>query len=71
MTELLITGLHHDLSNEQEAFLRTLCVEKRSRETSGFGCALSMHLGKFAGEAKKALMAASEELASATVAMPP
>jgi hypothetical protein len=69
MTELLITGLHHDLSKKRSFvhFVWKNDPEKRLGLDVPFQCALD----NLPGEAKKALMAASEELASATVAMPP
>ena len=69
MTELLITGLHHDLSKKRSFvhFVWKNDPEKRLGLDVPFQCTLD----NLPGEAKKALMAASEGLASATVAMPP
>ena len=51
MTELLITGLHHDLSKKRSFvyFVWKNDPDKRS----GFGCALSMRYGRFAGRSEK------------------
>jgi hypothetical protein len=69
MTELLITGLHHDLSKKRSFvhFVWKNDPEKRLGLDVPFQCTLD----NLPGEARKALMSASEELASATVAMPP
>ena len=69
MTELLITGLHHDLSRKRSFvhFRWKDDPEKNLGLDVPFQCALD----ELPDEARKALKALSEELASATVATPP
>ena len=68
MTELLITGLHHDLSKKRSFahFVWKNDPDKRLGLDVPFQCTLD----NLPDEAKKALITLSEELASATVAMP-
>jgi hypothetical protein len=68
MTELLITGLHHDL-NKKRSFVHFVWKddsEKRLGLDVPFQCALD----NLPDEAKKALKALSHELATATIATP-
>jgi hypothetical protein len=51
MTEILITGLHHDLSKKRSFVY--FVWKSDPGETSGFGCALSIHSGGFAGRSEK------------------
>jgi hypothetical protein len=69
MTELLITGLHHDLSKKRSFvhFVWKNDPDKRLGLDVPFQCSLD----NLPVEAKKALKALSDELASATVATPP
>jgi hypothetical protein len=69
MTELLITGLHHDLSKKPSFvhFVWKNDPEKRLGLDVPFQCTLD----NLPDEARKALKAAADELASATVATPP
>jgi hypothetical protein len=69
MTDLLITGLHHDLSKKRSFvyFVWKNDPDKRLGLDVPFQCSLDNLLD----EAGKALKALSEELASATVATPP
>jgi hypothetical protein len=69
MTELLITGLHHDLSKKRSfvQFVWKNDPDKRLGLDVPFQCSLE----DLPVEAKKALEIASVELASATVATPP
>ena len=68
MTELLITGLHHDLTKKRSFvyFVWKDDPEKRLGLDVPFQCTLD----NLPDEAKKALKALSEELASATIATP-
>jgi hypothetical protein len=68
MTVLLITGLHHDLTKKRSFvyFAWKDDPDKRLGLDVPFQCTLD----DLPNEAKKALMALSEELASATVATP-
>jgi hypothetical protein len=68
MTELLIIGLHHDLSKKRSFvhFVWKNDPEKRLGLDVPFQCALD----NLPDEAKKALKALSHELASATIATP-
>ena len=68
MTELLITGLHHDLSKKRSFvhFVWKNDPDKRLGLDVPFQCTLD----NLRDEARKALKALSEELASATVATP-
>ena len=69
MTELLITGLHHDLSKKR-SFVYVVWKtdpDKRLGLDVPFQCTLE----NLPDEARKALRALSEELASATVATAP
>jgi hypothetical protein len=69
MTELLITGLHHDLSKKRSFvhFVWKNDPDKRLGLDVPFQCTLD----NLPDEARKALKALSEELASATIATPP
>jgi hypothetical protein len=69
MTELLITGLHHDLSRKRcfVHFQWKNDPEKHLALDVPFDCTL----GKLPKEARKALEALSEELALATISTPP
>jgi hypothetical protein len=69
MTELLITGLHHDLSKKRSFvyFVWKNDPDKRLGLDVPFQCASN----DLPDEARKALKALSEALASATVATPP
>jgi hypothetical protein len=69
MTELLITALHHDLSKKRSYvhFVWKNDPEKRLGLDVPFQCSLD----DLPDEARKALKAASDDLASATVAVPP
>jgi hypothetical protein len=69
MTELLITGLHHDLSRKRSFahFQWKNDPEKHLGLAVPFGCTLD----NLPDEAREALKALSEELVTATVAMPP
>jgi hypothetical protein len=69
MTELLITGLHHDLTKKRSFvyFVWKDDPDKHLGLDVPFQCAPDDLLD----EARKALKALSEELASATVATPP
>jgi hypothetical protein len=69
MTELLITGLHHDLSRKRSFahFQWKNDPEKHLALDVPFDCTSD----KSPKEARKALEALSEELALATVATPP
>jgi len=69
MTELLITGLHHDLSKKRSFvyFVWKDDPDKRLGLDVPFQCTLD----NLPDETRKALKALSEELASATVATPP
>jgi hypothetical protein len=69
MTELLIVGLYHDLSKKRSSvqFLWKDDPEKRLGLDVPFQCSLNI----LPDEARKALKALSEELASATVSTPP
>ncbi len=69
MTELLITGLHHDL-NKKRSFVYfgwKNDPDKRLGLDVPFKCSLD----DLPVEAEKALKALSDELASATIAIPP
>ena len=68
MTELLITGLHHDLSKKRSFvhFVWKSDPEKHLGLDVPFQCTPE----DLPDEARKALKALSEELASATVATP-
>jgi hypothetical protein len=68
MTELLITGLHHDLSKKRSFvhFVWKNDPDKHLGLDVPFQCGLDI----LPDEARKALKALSEELASATVATP-
>jgi hypothetical protein len=68
MTELLITGLHHDLSKKRSFvhFVWKNDPDKRLGLDVPFQCTLD----NLRDEARKALKALSDELASATVAIP-
>jgi len=68
MTELLITGLHHDL-NRKRSFVHLQWKddpEKRLGLDVPYNCTLE----QLPTEAKKALLALSEEIASATATAP-
>jgi hypothetical protein len=68
MTELLITGLHHDVGRKR-SFVHFHWKEDPEKHLGldvPFGCALD----DLPDEARKALKALSDELASATVTMP-
>ena len=69
MTELMITGLHHDLTKKRSFvyFVWKDDPEKRLGLDVPFQCTLD----NLPDEAKKALDALSDELASATIATPP
>ena len=69
MTELLITGLHHDLTKKRSFvyFVWKDDPDKRLSLDVPFHCTPD----DLPDEARKALKALSEELASATVATPP
>ena len=69
MTELLIVGLYHDLSKKRSnvQFVWKNDPDKRLGLDVPFQCSLDI----LSNEARKALKALSEELASATVATPP
>ena len=68
MTELLITGLHHDLTKKRSFvyFVWKDDPDKRLGLDVPFQCTLD----NLPDEARKALKALSDELASATVAIP-
>ena len=69
MTEILITGLHHDLSKKRSFvyFVWKSDPEKRLGLDVPFQCTLE----DLPNEARKALKALSEELASATIETSP
>ena len=69
MTELLITGLHHDLRKKRSFvhFVWKSDPEKRLGLDVPFKCTLE----DLPHEARKALKALSEELASATIEASP
>ena len=69
MAELMITGLHHDLTKKRSFvyFVWKDDPEKRLGLDVPFQCTLD----NLPDEAKKALNALSDELASATIATPP
>jgi hypothetical protein len=69
MTELLITALHHDLIKKRSYvhFVWKNDPEKRLGLDVPFQCSLD----DLPDEARKALKAASDDLASATVAVAP
>ena len=69
MTELLITGLHHDLTRKRSFvhFQWKNDPEKHLSLDVPFEC----NLDSLPKEARKALEALSEELALATIATPP
>jgi hypothetical protein len=69
MTELLITGLHHDLSRKRSFvhFQWKNDPEKHLSSDVPFECTLD----RLPKEARKALEALSEELALATIVTPP
>jgi hypothetical protein len=66
MTELLITGLHHDLSKKRSFVYFVWKNDRRLGLDVPFECTLD----NLPDEARKALKALSEELATATVATP-
>jgi hypothetical protein len=68
MTELLITGLHHDLSKKR-SFVHFVWKDDPEKHL-GLDVPFQCTLDNLPNEAKKALTALSEELASATVATP-
>ena len=68
MTELLITGLHHDLSKKR-SFVHFVWKNDPEKHL-GLDVPYQCTLDNLLNEAKKALRALSEELASATVATP-
>ena len=69
MTELLITGLHHDLSKKR-SFVHFVWKNDPEKHL-GLDVPYQCTLDNLPNEAKKALKALSDELASATVATPP
>ena len=69
MTELLITGLHHDLSKKR-SFVYVVWKNDPDKRL-GLDVPFQCTLDNLPDEARKALKALSEELASATVATPP
>ena len=69
MTELLITGLHHDLSRKR-SFVHFVWKDDPEKHL-GLDVPFDCTLDSLRDEAEKALKALSEEIASATVAMPP
>ncbi|MGA7071176.1 hypothetical protein [Bradyrhizobium sp.] len=68
MTELLITGLHHDLSKKR-SFVHFVWKNDPDRRL-GLDVPFQCSLDNLPVEAKKALKALSDELASAKVATP-
>jgi hypothetical protein len=68
MTELLITGLHHDLSKKR-SFVYFVWKNDPDRRL-GLDVPFQCTLDNLPDEARKTLKALSEELASATVATP-
>jgi hypothetical protein len=68
MTELLISGLHHDLSKKR-SFVHF--VWKNDPENLGLDVPFQCTPEDLPEEARKALKALSDELGSVTVATPP
>jgi hypothetical protein len=69
MTELLITGLHHDL-NKKRSFVYFQWKDDPERRL-GLDVPFECTLDNLPDEARKALKALSEELAFATVTTSP
>jgi hypothetical protein len=69
MTELLITDLHHDLSKKRSFVYIVWKTDPDKR--LGLDVPFQCTLENLPDEARKALRALSEELASATVATAP
>jgi len=69
MAELLITGLHHDLGKKR-SFVHFVWKNDPDKQL-GLDVPFQCTLDNLPDEARKALKALSEELASATVAMSP
>ena len=68
MTELLITGLHHDLTRKR-SFVHFKWKDDPEKHL-GLDVPFNCTLEQLPTEAKKALKALSEEIASATVTTP-
>ena len=68
MTGILITGLHHDLSKKRS--LVYFVWKSDSEKHLGLDVPFQCTPEDLLDEARKALKALSDELASATVAMP-
>jgi hypothetical protein len=69
MTELVITGLHHDLSRKR-SFVHFQWKNDPERRL-GLDVPFECSLDNLPDEARKAVKALSDELASATVAISP